>query len=316
MKKILITGACGFIGFHLSKKLCETGYRVIGVDNLKNINKKLQRDRLKILMKLKFFEFKKIDLTDNLNKKLNENFHAIIHLAAKPGVRESQKNSEIYFKNNIVGFYNIIELAKKNSSLFLYASSSSVYGDNQLKNIGSKENKTKITSLSFYALTKEINENFANYYSFNGLKCFGMRFFSVYGEYGRPDMAYYKFPLNALKNKKIFLNNKGNDLRDFTHVSDVVEGIKRLLAKATQIKKSNIFNLGTNKPVKVKKILEILRKETKLNLKIENKKKNKLDPDITNANIKNAKKVFGYKTKTNFDQGYKNFLRWFIEYHK
>ena len=316
MKKILITGACGFIGFHLSKKLCETGYRVIGVDNLKNINKKLQRDRLKILMKLKFFEFKKIDLTDNLNKKLNENFHAIIHLAAKPGVRESQKNSEIYFKNNIVGFYNIIELAKKNSNLFLYASSSSVYGDNQLKNIGSKENKTKITSLSFYALTKEINENFANYYSFNGLKCFGMRFFSVYGEYGRPDMAYYKFPLNALKNKKIFLNNKGNDLRDFTHVSDVVEGIKRLLAKATQIKKSNIFNLGTNKPVKVKKILEILRKETKLNLKIENKKKNKLDPDITNANIKNAKKVFGYKTKTNFDQGYKNFLRWFIEYHK
>ena len=110
-EKILITGACGFIGFHLSKKLCETGYRVIGVDNLKNLNKKLQHDRLKILKKLKLFEFKKIDLTDNLNQKLNDKFYAIIHLAAKPGVRESQKNSEIYFKNNIVGFYNIIELA-------------------------------------------------------------------------------------------------------------------------------------------------------------------------------------------------------------
>jgi UDP-glucuronate 4-epimerase len=316
MKKILITGACGFIGFHLSKKLCETGYRVIGVDNLKNLNKKLQRDRLKILMKLKLFEFKKIDLTDNLNKKLNDKFYAIIHLAAKPGVRESQKNSEIYFKNNIVGFYNIIELAKKNSTLFLYASSSSVYGDNQLKNTGSKENKTKITSLSFYALTKEINENFANYYSSNGLKCFGMRFFSVYGEYGRPDMAYYKFPLNALKNKKLFLNNKGNDLRDFTHVSDVVDGIKRLIVKAPKIKRSNIFNFGTNRPTKVKKILEILKKETKLNLKIENKKKNKLDPDITNANIKNAKKIFGYKATIYFDQGYKNFLKWFLEYHK
>jgi UDP-glucuronate 4-epimerase len=129
-------------------------------------------------------------------------------------------------------------------------------------------------------------------------------------------MAYYKFPLNALKNKKLFLNNNGNDFRDFTHVSDVVEGIKRLIVKAPKIKRSNIFNFGTNRPTKVKKILEILKKETKLNLKIENKKKNKLDPDITNANIKNAKKIFGYKATIYFDQGYKNFLKWFLEYHK
>ena len=316
MKKILITGACGFIGFHLSKKLCETGYRVIGVDNLKNLNKKLQHDRLKILKKLKLFEFKKIDLTDNLNQKLNDKFYAIIHLAAKPGVRESQKNSEIYFKNNIVGFYNIIELAKKNSKLFLYASSSSVYGDNQLKNIGSKENKTKITSLSFYALTKEINENFANYYSSNGLKCFGMRFFSVYGEYGRPDMAYYKFPLLAIKNKVIELNNGGNDFRDFTHVDDVVDGIIKLLNRSVKIKGGQVFNFGSNTPVQVKNLINIIQKKLNIKVKTRYKRKNKLDPKITNADISYSKKMFKYFPKISFNKGYSDFIHWFIKYNK
>jgi len=198
----------------------------------------------------------------------------------------------------------------------LYASSSSVYGDNQSINIGSDEKITKINSLSFYALTKEIDEKLAHYYSLNGLKCFGMRFFSVYGDYGRPDMAYYKFPYNALKNKKIFLNNKGDDFRDFTHVDDVTSGIQKLIEKAYKIKKSDIFNFGSNKPIKVKEILKLIKSHTNLNLRIIHRKKNKLDPNITNANIKNAKKKFGYTNNVKFDVGYVKFLKWFSNYHK
>ena len=261
MKKILITGACGFIGFHLSKKLCELGYFVVGIDNFLGQNKNLISQRLKILKKFKNFYFLKVDLSKSINLKSKNKYYAVIHLAAIPGVRESQKNSKKYFKNNIVSFYNIIEYSKNNSNLFLYASSSSVYGNNQKRKIGSDESTTKINSLSFYALTKEINEKFANFYSNKNFKCFGLRFFSVYGDYGRSDMAYYKFPLKVIEGNKIILNNQGNDLRDFTHISDVVAGIYKLILSAKKIKNSEVFNFGANRPVKVKKIIHIIKKK-------------------------------------------------------
>ena len=316
MKKILITGACGFVGFHLSKKLCEIGYNVVGIDNFIGTSKQLMKSRLNILKKYKNFVFIKIDLSKNFDKKIKSKYYAIVHLAAKPGVRESQKNSKIYFENNIVSFYNIIQFAKKNSSVFLYASSSSIYGDNQKKNVGSIESYTKIKSLSFYAFTKEINEKFANFYSDKSFKCFGLRFFSVYGSYGRPDMAYFKFPFNALKGKKIILNNSGNDYRDFTHVSDVVIGIEKLIVSAKKIKKSGVFNFGSNRPVRVKKIVELIKLKTHLKLKLINKKKNNLDPQITNADIRSAKKFFGYNPIVKFEEGYKDFLEWFLHYYK
>ena len=232
MKKILITGACGFIGFHLSLRLCQSGYKVFGIDNFSCTDKKLLKSRLRILKKHKSFKFYKIDLSENFEKRIKDQFYAIIHLAAKPGVRESQKKPKIYFKNNITAFYNIIDFAKKKTSTFIYASSSSVYGNNQKKKVGSKEDRTEIKPLSFYALTKEINEKFAKIFTDKNFRCFGLRFFSVYGDYGRSDMAYYKFPLNALNGNKIFLNNFGNDLRDFTHVSDIVNGILKLIKSA------------------------------------------------------------------------------------
>jgi UDP-glucuronate 4-epimerase len=316
MKKILITGACGFVGFHLSKKLCEIGYSIVGIDNFIGDNKQLMKSRLIILKKYKNFHFRKIDLSKNFDKKIKSKYYAIVHLAAKPGVRQSQKNSKIYFENNIVCFYNVIQFAKKNSSIFLYASSSSIYGDNQKKNVGSIESYTKIKSLSFYAFTKEINEKFANFYSDKSFKCFGLRFFSVYGNYGRPDMAYFKFPLNALKYKKINLNNSGNDYRDFTHISDIVTGIEKLIISAKKIKKSEVFNFGTNKPIRVKKIIELIKLNSNLKLILINKKKNNLDPQVTNANIKRAKKIFGYNPIVKFEVGYKDFLEWFLRYYK
>lgn len=315
MRNILITGACGFIGFHLSLKLCQSGYKVFGVDNFSCDNKKLLKSRLKILKKSKLFKFRKIDLSENFEKKIKGQFHAIIHLAAKPGVRESQKKSKIYFKNNVTAFYNVIDFSKKRTSTFIYASSSSVYGNNQKKKVGSKEDQTKIKPLSFYALTKEINERFANLFSDKNFRCFGLRFFSVYGDYGRSDMAYYKFPLNALNGNKILLNNFGNDLRDFTHISDIVSGIQKLIEKAKKIKKSEIFNFGSNKPIKVKSIITLLKDKTKLKPKIVHTGKNKLDPLVTNANIERAKKIFGYKPAVKFEKGYSQFLSWFLNYH-
>ena len=316
MKNILVTGACGFIGFHLSAYLCKNGFRVFGIDNFSCNDKKLLKSRLQILKRYKSFKFQKIDLSKNFEKKIKGQFYAIIHLAAKPGVRESEKKSQIYFKNNITAFYNIIEFAKKRTSTFIYASSSSVYGNNQIKKIGSRENHTQIKPLSFYALTKEINERFANLYSDKKLKCFGLRFFSVYGEYGRSDMAYYKFPLNALYEKKIILNNFGNDFRDFTHISDIVNGIQKLIKSANNIKKSENFNFGSNNPIKVKKIITMLKGRTKFKLRIINKGKNNLDPLVTNANIQRAKKVFGYNPVIKFEKGYSNFIDWFLKYHK
>tara|TARA_A100001015_G_scaffold247789_1_gene284797 strand:- start:4294 stop:5250 length:957 start_codon:yes stop_codon:yes gene_type:complete len=316
MKKILITGACGFIGFHLSKRLCEVGYNVVGIDNFSGGNKNLIKSRLNILKKNKNFSFKKINLAKNFDQRIKSKYFAIIHLAAKPGVRDSQKNSKVYFENNILSFYNIINFAKQHSSLFLYASSSSIYGDNQKKKSGSIENYTKINALSFYALTKEINEKFANFYSSKTFKCFGLRFFSVYGTYGRPDMAYFKFPLSALKKNKITLNNSGNDYRDFTHISDVVSGIEKLINSAKKINKSEVFNFGSSRPIKVKKTIELIKFKTNLMPNIVNKKKNKLDPRVTNANIKRAKKVFGYNPIIKFEEGYSDFLDWFLHYYK
>lgn len=316
MKSILITGACGFVGFHLSTKFCINGYNVVGVDNFLSEDKKLAKDRLNLLKKHKNFKFLKIDLSKKFEKKLKQKFHTIIHLAAKPGVRESEINPSSYFKNNIVAFFNVIEFAKKNKSLFFYASSSSVYGDNQKKKLGTKENFTRIDPMSFYALTKEVNEKIAQSLCKDKFKCFGLRFFSVYGPYGRPDMAYYKFVINANNGDKIILNNSGKDFRDFTHITDIVNGIYNLHKIANKLKKHEIFNFGSNKPVQVKEIIKILKSKKKFKIKIVNKGRNNQDPYVTNADIGRAKKIFGYKPLVKFKNGYNDFLDWFFKYYK
>ena len=316
MKKIIITGSCGFIGFHLSKKLCEIGYHVIGIDNFSGRNKKLIKTRLKILKKLKNFNFEKKDLSKNFDLKNKGKFLALIHLAAKPGVRDSLLNPKIYFNNNLEAFFNIIEFSRrKKINNFLYASSSSVYGN--LKNSKAYEDMKDLNPLSFYALTKYFNERMAKYYTqVYKLNTVGLRFFSIYGPYGRDDMAYYKFPLQIIKKEIVKLNNKGNDLRDFTHVDNAVNGIINILKKIVTTKnKSLIFNIGSDNPVKISKILRIIEKQLDIKPKVRMLKKNKLDPFKTHADLKKIKKI-GYSKNIKFQKGYEDFLAWFRKFYK
>ena len=314
--KILVTGACGFIGFNLCVKLLEKNISIIGIDSISSIDK-IRNDRLKRLKRLKKFKYINKDLSKNKNLNFKDNIKIVIHLAAKPGVRESLINPRLYFDNNLVAFFNIIEFVRsKKIKYFIYASSSSVYGN--LKSNAATETLKNLNPLSFYALTKYMNEMIAKHYSeIHNIKTIGLRFFSVYGPYGRSDMAYYKFPLKLIKNKTIQLNNKGNDKRDFTYIDDVTNGIFEIIKKIKSIKKNNlILNFGSNKPIFVKEIINIIKKNFKKKIKIKFMKKNKLDPDETNADLKYTKKIIPYSINTNFRDGYQNFLNWFKAYYK
>ena len=259
--KILITGCAGFIGFHLAKKLCKIKkFKVFGIDNLNNYyDLKLKKDRLKILMKSKFFNFSKIDISND--KEISKNFtknkyDIVVHLAAQAGVRYSITNPEAYLKSNLLGFYNVINNAKNiKVRHFIFASSSSVYGNQ--KQMPLKESSQCNEPLSFYAATKISNENLAfSYSNIFDLKCTGLRLFTVYGPYGRPDMALFKFINNINQNKKIQWFNNGNHVRDFTYIDDAVNYIKKIiLFKSNKKIPSEIFNSGNSKTVKLKKFL-------------------------------------------------------------
>ena len=261
-KTTLITGAAGFIGFHISLYLLKKGKKVIGIDNLNNYYlPKIKKNRLKILSKFNNFKFYKIDIT-NL-KKLEKIFDkvsidTIINLAAQAGVAYSLTNPKKYFLTNSLGFFNICLSAKKyNIKKVLFASSSSVYGDNQKLPV--KENY-ELNPLSYYAITKQNNEQTAKFFStISKTKYIGLRFFSVYGLYGRPDMIIYKL-ISSFKNKKTFyLNNFGEHKRDFTHVDDVIKIINKLLNKNLK-NDYDIFNICSSKPVSLKLIIQIFKK--------------------------------------------------------
>ena len=263
---VLITGCAGFIGFHLSQLLIKKKIRVLGIDNISNYySQKLKNDRLNILKSNKsLFKFYKIDITDSnsLKKIFNNNkFEVLIHLAAQPGVRYSINNPKKYISTNVNGFYNIIDLVREyNVKKFIYASSSSVYGISNkfpLKEFTSNTDSPE----SIYAATKKTNELIAHAYSkIYQIKTIGLRFFTVYGEYDRPDMAIYNFTNSILKRKKIDLYNKGKNSRDFTYVLDVVRLIYKLV-KSKKIKNYyNIYNISNNKNHSVKKMISILEK--------------------------------------------------------
>ena len=261
-KTTLITGAAGFIGFHTSLNLLKKGKRVIGIDNLNNYYApKIKKDRLKILSKFNNFKFHKIDII-NL-KKLEKIFYkssitTIINLAAQAGVAYSLTNPKKYFLTNSLGFFNICLIAKKyNIRKVLFASSSSVYGDNQ--NLPVKESY-ELNPLSYYAITKQNNEQTAKFFStISKTKYIGLRFFSVYGLYGRPDMIIYKLISSFKKKKTFYLNNFGEHKRDFTHVDDVMKIINRLINKNLK-NNYNIFNICSSKPVSLKVIIQIFKK--------------------------------------------------------
>ncbi len=321
---ILITGSCGFIGFHLSKKLLKKN-KIYGIDNLNNYyDVKLKIDRLKILKKNKNFNYKKIDIT---NKKNLENFvkgkkiDLIINLAAYAGVQYSLKNPYKYFYTNELGFLNICEISKKYKiNKVLFASSSSIIGDNN-KIPFIEENRTD-KPISLYGVTKKNNEILAYYYSkFFKIKFIGLRFFTVYGPYGRPDLSIFKFCKLILEQKKITLNNYGNHYRDFTYIDDAVTSIEKIIKlkninkKQDKNKNFNIFNIGGGKSIKITKLVKIL--ENLLKKKAIIKYGPFLPGDIhtSKACPKKLKKYTNFEPNISLEEGLNKFIIWFKKYY-
>jgi len=317
--KVLVTGSAGFIGFHLSKYLLTKNIQVIGIDNLNNYyNVKLKKDRNKILKKYKNYSFNKIDL---INKKLLEKIikkykvKYIVHLAAQAGVRYSIINPVTYLKNNIEVFLNVLDLSIKHKIEHLvFASTSSVYGN--VNKFPSKEKDEISTPVSFYAATKKANEVMAySYSSTYKLPCTGLRFFTVYGPYGRPDMAIYKFTENIINNKPIDLYNHGNHQRDFTYIDDVISAINSLLFKEIKNKiPFKIFNIGKGYSNTLMEYLREIEKNLGKKAKLKNKSLQPGDIKKTHADISSLKKYINYKPKTDIKLGINKFVSWYLRY--
>lgn len=320
-KKILITGAAGFIGYHTSKFFLKKKYRVLGIDNLnKYYDIKLKKNRLYYLKKIKNFEFIKIELLNY--KKLSEIItkfkpEYIIHLAGQAGVRYSLNNPRAFINSNIIGTFNILEICKNIKPIHtIIASSSSVYGNN--KKIPFIETLNCNTPLSVYAATKLSSEHLGHAYShIHKIPITTVRFFSVYGPFGRPDMVPYKFLELHSENKPIEIYNNGNMSRDFTYVEDVVHYLSLLLKKPSKKKiPFQIINISNSKKVKLIKFLKIIEKIANIKFKKNFKKKNILDIKDTLSNNLLLKKFIknDYRIGTSITLGIKKFVKWYENY--
>lgn len=321
--KFIITGAAGFIGFHLAKELLEEGYHVVGIDNMNSYyDVELKNDRLDILKRTghKNFFFYKKDISKpkaiaNVFKK-HRDANYLIHLAAQAGVRYSLENPIAYAKSNLLGQVNIFDAAIKYLKVpqIVYASSSSVYGNQQKVPFSVDDNVEHPVSL--YAATKRSCELIAESYSHtHGLCSTGLRFFTVYGEYGRPDMAYWSFTKNIMEDKPIKLFNNGNLKRDFTYVDDIVSGIIAATYKpAAENKKHRIYNLGNNNPVELKYFVEVLEKNIGKKAIIEYAEMQKGDVYQTFADIEISKNELNFNPKTSIEEGLERFVKWFKGY--
>ncbi len=331
--KILITGSSGFIGFHLSKLLLEKGKSVYGIDSMNNYyDVNIKKARLNILKKFRKFNFSKANLENS--KRIKNIFNKVkpkivIHLAAQAGVRYSIDKPKVYLKSNIDGTFNVIEASHEiKVKHLIMASSSSVYGAN--KKIPFKEIDKTETQLSIYAATKKANESMAHAYSnIWKIPITMLRFFTVYGPWGRPDMALFKFTKGILKNKKVNIYNYGKMYRDFTYIDDIVNGIALLINKAPNIKQKNkykndslspiapfrILNIGNTKKIFlldfIKQIeYELGKKAIKNYMPLQ-----KGDVKQTLSNTSLLKKITGYNSKTNYKIGIKNFIGWYNKYY-
>ncbi len=333
-KNILITGSAGFIGFHLTKLLLEKNYNIIGIDALTDYyDVKLKKERLKILKKSKNFHFFKIKLENKTQiNKIFKRYRpvGIIHLAAQAGVRHSIEHPEDYISTNIIGTFNILESCRNfKPKHILIASTSSVYGAND--KIPFKETDKADDQVSIYAATKKSTEVLGHSYSYNfSLPITFFRFFTVYGPWGRPDMALFLFTKNILENKKINVFNYGKMYRDYTYVEDLVKSIQLLINKPPKIVKRNkingdsispvapfrIINIGNSKKVQLIEFIKILEKELGKKAKINLMPMQQGDVEKTFADTTLLKKLTGYKGKTNIKIGIKHFVKWYKEFYK
>tara|TARA_B110000438_G_scaffold302232_1_gene359316 strand:+ start:939 stop:1907 length:969 start_codon:yes stop_codon:yes gene_type:complete len=316
-QKILVTGAAGFIGFHLSRSLLEDGFEVFGIDNINNYyNPKLKDDRLKVLTKYNNFRFKKMDLLDSdlldsVFKKFSP--YKVVNLAAQAGVRYSIENPHAYINSNIVGFLNIIESCRKYKiEGLIYASSSSVYGNNKKIPFSVKDRVDN--PISLYAATKKANELIAHSYShLYNLHTTGLRFFTAYGPWGRPDMAMYLFIDNIINDKPIQVFNNGNMKRDFTYIDDIIQGTRSAIDKNY---KCEIFNLGNNKSEQLMDVISLLEYNIDKKAKIIFKGMQPGDIQESFSDIDQSVEMLNYKPKTNIDIGIKKFVNWYMSYNK
>lgn len=333
-KKILVTGSAGFIGSMVSKRLLDEGYKVIGLDNLNDYyNPQLKKDRIKQFEESDKFMFVKLNLENK--EKVNQIFdqhkpEIVINLAAQAGVRYSLQNPQAYIDSNIVGFTNILEACRHNNvEQLIYASSSSVYGANTKLPFSVHDNVDH--PISLYAATKKANELMAHTYShlFN-LPTTGLRFFTVYGPWGRPDMALFLFTKNIIQGKPIQVFNKGKMMRDFTYVDDIVESIYRL---TKQVPKPNdnwngdkpdpgtsyvpykIYNIGNNNPVNLMDFISAIEEKLGIEAKKEFMPLQAGDVPETYADVEDLYRDINFKPQTSIKDGVGKFVDWYLEYY-
>lgn len=323
-KIILVTGGAGFIGYHLSKQLLEYDCTVIGYDNLNDYYEvQLKYDRLKDLEGREGYTFIKGDLADKetLGKLFQEySFDIVVNLGAQAGVRYSIDNPDAYISSNMIGFYNILECCRHYPVEHLvYASSSSVYGANK-KVPFSVEDKVDYP-VSLYAATKKSNELMAHCYSkLYGIPATGLRFFTVYGPFGRPDMAYFKFAKKIMAGETIQIYNNGDMMRDFTYIDDIVKGITNILpnppAEIETGARYKVYNIGNNKPEKLMDYIETLEKHLGREAKKEFLPMQPGDVYQTYADVSDLMHDFDFKPSTSIDEGLGKFVTWFKEYYR
>tara|TARA_A100000164_G_scaffold368222_1_gene391173 strand:- start:22 stop:1044 length:1023 start_codon:yes stop_codon:yes gene_type:complete len=334
-QKTIITGSAGFIGYSLCLKLLKKGENIIGIDNHNDYyDPRIKNERLLRLQKFQNYKHYKLDLSDqeSLNKVFNNHkITKVVNLAAQAGVRYSIENPLAYINSNIVGFAHILENCRyHNVDHLVYASTSSVYGANT--KIPFSEHDSTNHPLSVYAASKKSNELMAHTYSYlYQLPTTGLRFFTVYGPWGRPDMALFKFTKAILDGKPIDVFNHGNHTRDFTYIDDIVEGVVKTLDEkpeknsdwnsdypdqATSIAPWRIYNIGNNNPVKLMDYINALEKNLGKKAQINFLPLQPGDVPDTYADVENLKKKFNYKPSTSVADGVSKFVAWYKDYYK
>ena len=334
MKKVLVTGAIGFIGYHLTERLLKEGYAVVGIDNINSYyDVRLKYAKLPILginedsiwpnvpyqsTKHKHFKFVKLDIKDRYNlEKLfeTEKFDIVCNLAAQAGVQYSIQDPHTYVENNITGFINIIDACRQHKiEHFVYASSSSVYGNRE--DVPFKESDNVDHPISLYAASKKANELIAHSYShlFN-LKTTGLRFFTVYGPWGRPDMAPFIFVKRISEGKPITVFNNGDMERDFTYVDDIVEGVYKVIQENSTPENYKIYNLGNSKPVNLNDFINTIENVVGEKAIIYYKPMREGDVVRTYSDISKLQKDYGYIPKSDIKEGIRRFIEWYEKYY-
>jgi UDP-glucuronate 4-epimerase len=331
---ILVTGAAGFIGYHATLRFLQAGHTVVGIDNLNDYySPALKEDRLALLRDQASFRFQRLDLADDSGMErlfAQGAFSHVVHLGAQAGVRYSLENPRAYIRANLAGFGNILEGCRQNAVAHLiYASSSSVYGLNTQMPFSTGQNVDH--PISLYAATKKSNELTAHSYShLYGLPCTGLRFFTVYGPWGRPDMALFIFTKAILEDRPIPVFNEGNMRRDFTYIDDIVEGIERLLAHpaapnpdwnpaapdpASSSAPYRLYNIGHNQPVALLDFIKTLEDALGKKARLELLPMQAGDVTATYADIEPLAKFVGFTPRTPLAEGIRRFVAWYREYY-